>query len=384
MVKRFLNHAAVMAFLGLQAVVAQASPSELIAHLAEELEDIRETISGRESAPLDPGILQRSRDDFQDTINETLDEALALVAPDAHARWSEKLLELEIAQDKALEGRGKLMLDRLVASPSKGPSRVDQLLGLEYERGSLEHVDQLLSEIEEEIVNLEVARDAAIQAFSNEMADRHGIILSMPQARALLYSVNGELMIEASVIIGVLIDVEKRLGTVMQENIGAGAMRTYAGIASLTRLLYARMLERHLAAYDGEWLPKLQEIRDSNLALMRKTERSVSQTTDESALRDLRNNIELQKRILIVADRYKMMLQDRRSITAAELSTAVQRADAAVNTLMTLENAAALSSMMIEADRDFGAIMSVEMPELERLNPEEFEEFLDISRQLGS
>lgn len=384
MIRRFIYLSAVVITLGLQAVVAHASPAELIALLDAQLEDIRDAIRDREAAPLDPGILQRSRDAFQNDINETLDEALALVAPNAHARWSEKLLELEVAQGEALERRGKLMLDRMVAVPSRRPSRVDQLLGLEHERGSIEHVDLMLRELDGEINNLEAARDAAVQAFADEMSDRHGIILSVPQARALLYSVNGELMIEASVVLGVLIDVEKRLGTVMKENIGAEAMRTYAGIASLTRLLHARMLERHLAAYDGEWLPKLQEIRDSNTALMRKTESAVNQTTDQSALRDLRNNIELQERILVVIGRYERMLKDRRSITADELATAVQRADAAVNTLMTLENAAALSSMMIEADRDFGALMSVEMPELERLNPEEFEEFLDISRQLGS
>ena len=83
-------------------------------------------------------------------------------------------------------------------------------------------------------------------------------------------------------------------------------------------------------------------------------------------------------------DRYGDMLERRRKLTADALILAEERADAAVNTLRTLETAAGLSAIIAESTANYEKIMEIELPELEQFDTADFEEMLDISRRLTS
>ena len=170
----------------------------------------------------------------------------------------------------------------------------------------------------------------------------------------------------------------------MREDIGSDARRTYIGVASATRLIHARLLQRHLAAYDGDWLPRLEEMRAEAEALLARTRRDAEKASHGNVRQTYENNMVIQARILDVIDRYEAMLERRRGLTSDALELARERGDAAVNTLITLETAASLSSVISEATSQYDDVMSVNLPELEQLDPEEFEEMLDISRRLGS
>jgi hypothetical protein len=368
----------------LLATQAVGDEADLIEFLKDELTNIREEIEAREAAPNDAWYLGSEKADYQEDIDQILDMALGLVVPVTFEIWVEQIEEIRVARTEAETLRAELLLDRLQAKTSKGVGMVANLLGREYESGSLEDIDLKLVNLDAAIAQLEDDQEMVTNGFADEMKELYEVTLTNAQSKAILYSVNGGLLIEATVVLNAIGNVENRLAELMKEEIGPDASRTYIGVASATRLIHVRMLQRHLMAYDGEWLPRLAAIRTKTQDLLAQTGRDAAEANQESVRQTYANNIEIQERTLKVVDRYEAMLKRRREITADALIMAEERASAAVNTLMTFETAASLSSVITEATSDYEAVMAVNLPELEQLDPDEFEELRDISGQLGS
>lgn len=370
--------------LALAATQVSASDGELIDFLQEELSDIREDLEARDAAPVEGGYFESDKADYQADIDAILDKALRLIVPKTFDTWAEQIRDIDAATTEAEVERADLLLQRMRAKTSEGVGMVGKLLGREHERDSLEDIDRKLAELDAALAQLGEDRELAAMEFAREMRELHGIDLTNAQAKTILYSVNGGLMVESTVVLQTLGGAERRLSEVMKENIGPDARRTYIGVASATRLIHARLLQRHLAAYDGDWLPRLDDMRAETEALLARTRRDAETASQENVRQTYENNMAIQERILGVIDRYEAMLERRRGLTSDALDLAWERADAAVNTLITLETAASLSSVISEATSQYEDVMSVDLPELEHLDPEEFEEMLDISRRLGS
>lgn len=366
------------------ATQAFGNEEDLIEFLQNELSDIREAVESREAAPVEGGYFKNGKSDIQEDINEILDQAIALVVPKTFETWVELLSEIDEAEATAEAGRADLILKRMRARTSEGVGMVGKLLGREHEKGSLEDIDQQLAALDAALAQLDTDREFAVAGFAREMRELYGVKVTQMQAKAILYSVNGGLMIESTVVLQALGSVERRLAEVMKEDIGGDAPRTYIGVASATRLIHARLLQQHLVAYDGDWLPRLNEMRVETERLLAKTHRDFEAAKQDDVKQTYQNNIDIQERIIGVIDRYEEMLQRRRELTSDALAKALERADAAVNTLLTLETAASLSSIISESTKEFEGVMSVDLPEIENLDPEQLEEMLDISRRLGS
>lgn len=366
------------------AVTASANEGELIEFLQKELSDIREHVEARDAAPVEGRYFKKDRSDYQTDIDAVLDKALRLVVPETFDNWAEQIHDIDAEVTKAETQRADLLLQRMRASTSEGVGMVGKILGREHERGSLEDIDHKLTKLDAALAQLGEDRELVAMKFSREMRELHGVDLTSAQAKAILYSVNGGVMVESTVVLRALGDIERRLSDVMKEDIGSDARRTYVGVASATRLIHARLLQRHLAAYDGDWLPRLEEMRAETETLLARTRRDAQKASQDNVRQIYENNMAIQDRILGVIDRYEAMLERRRGLTSDAFELAKERADAAVNTLITLETAASLSSVLSEATSQYDDVMSVDLPELEQLDPEEFEEMLDISRRLGS
>lgn len=361
-----------------------AAGSDIVEFLTGELDDIRRGIEAREAAPEDPGLFESGKERFQSDIDRLLDEGLEIVAPDTFGTWAQRLDRIDRATTEAESRQAELMLDRTEAQTSRGVGMVDRLLGREHAAGSIEDIDQKLSETAAALDQLRADREAVVAGLVADMERLHGIGLTPNEARALLFSVNGGVLVESSLVMRTLAGIERKLAEVMSQQIGPDARRTYAGVASVTRLIQARMLQRHLAAYDEQWLPQLEAMRTETEALLAQTRQNVAAATQDGVRATYAANMAVQERILHVIDQYEAMLKRQRGATYAALGLAEERAAAAVNTLLTLETAANLATVLSDATSGFEAVMEIEVPELETLGVEEFEQMLDISRRLGS
>lgn len=374
----------IFAMLSLTSLPASASETDLIEFLREELDDLRDDLDAQEAAPDEGSMLTKVKNDYQDDIDKILDKAIKHVAPDTFDVYAKQIDRISEARKDAEAKRAELLLQRIEASTSEGVGMVSKALGREYERGSVEDIDGRISELDQSLVQLDKDKEAVTAGFSRAMAEKHGVTISDAQALAILYSVNGSILVDATVILGALSEVEQRLGQITSQSIGAEAQRDYIGVASATRLIHARLLRRHLEQYDGKWLPELSDMHRETELLLTKTKSDAANAKQDSVRATYVNNIAVQERILSVIDRYGDMLERRRKLTADALILAEERADAAVNTLRTLETAAGLSAIIAESTANYEKIMEIELPELEQFDTADFEEMLDISRRLTS
>ena len=263
-----------------------------------------------------------------------------------HARWTEEIERLDTALAEAIDLQAELRLEKKAAPDSEGARMVDRLIGREHPPGTVESFNNRLAEIETAVQTLHAEREAAASGFAADLRAIHGIELTPDQARAALLSVHGGLMVESAVVVNTLVDVEKQLGEVLDGGLSPDTGRRYLGAASITRLVYGRMLARHLSTYDDVWLPRLQEMRSENLTLLSETRLQREAARLEATRATYARNVGTQEHILAVIGQYEDILRRRRAETAAALQRATERADAAVNTLRTLEAAAAVSGLM--------------------------------------
>jgi len=365
---------------------ASGGGSELIDYLKQDLSEIRENIDARDEAPEEVGYLsfRNNRESYQKKIDKMLDKALQAIFPETFKTWLRKIERIQNKIKKAESRRADLMIKRNGADRSEDTSMVENILGREYQRGSIEDIDQRIKEIDVEISQYKENQESIVDEFAEEIKVVHGIILNRSDAKKILYSVNGEIIVESIVVLSTLADIERQLANVIRGNVGADTKRTYAGIASIARLIHLRMLQNHLAAYDGDWLPRLSDRRSEITALLNQTKFKESQANDDNIRKSYANNAKIQEGIVRVIDRYGKMLRNRRQKILEKLPHAEAMADVAINTLITLDAAVGLSFIISESTGDYDDVMSIDLPELEMLNAEEIDRMLDISRELTS
>ena len=356
---------------------------ELIDFLKDELGDIRKSIEAKNDAPQSGGFLEKDKADYQEDIDAIMDKALGLVVPYTFETWSEQLAKIQDARKEAEARRVELKLQRFGAKTSEGVGLLGTILGREFEAGSVEDIETKLTALDAALVQLGQDQDMVFAGFAQDMQDRYGFILTDTQVKAMLYSVNGALMIEKVAVTGALVEIERRLADVMRQKVGVETRRTYSGIALATRLIHVRMLQQHLVLYNSKWLPRLADYRRETQTLSEKTRRARNASKEDNR-QTYENNLATQERILFVIDQYSAMLERRQRLTEETLDAAYGRAEAAINSLITYELAANLSSVILESTAQYEAVMSLEFPELEKLQLEDFDEMRDISRLLGS
>ena len=357
--------------------------AELIPYLVDELDDVRGAIEGRASGGAG-GWFTDGAADYQADLDRLLDRALDLISPKAHARWTEEVRRIDEALEVAEALQAELTLERRSAQRSDGARMVDRLMGREHPPGTIEDLEVRLAEAEGAVRTLNAERQAASSALAADLRAEHGIELTPDQARAALLSVHGGLMVESAVVVRVLAAAEAQLGELKEKGLTGDTARRYLGAASITRLVHARMLARHLAAYDGEWLPRLRTMRAETSSLLSETQERQRSAGSDSAREAYRRNTETQARILGVIDQYEALLLNRRTMTEAALRQATERADVVINTLETLEAAMDMSGLLDQAWSEYQAVSEIDVPELLNLEGEDFDQFLDISRQLGA
>lgn len=360
----------------------ESSMGALIERLEEDLDGIAETLRSRESAP-DTAFIGRDKNDYTERLNGYLDEAFGLVAPDLHDEYRRRLdvIEESIAEGDAV--RPGLMIDRLSApEEGSGPTLMDRALGREHARGSREEIDQQITEIDEARAALVAERDALIAEFAGRLNAEYGLDVTSEQARAALTQVDGAMMVEAAIAMRVLGAMEERLREITEGGLDPAVANRYYGVAAISRLLVARMYERHLQDYDETWLPRLAEMRADHDRLMADT-RAKMRVADGNLRRQYQANLAVQERVLAALRAYGDVLARQRAATAQGLGGAVERADLALNTLRTLESAVVLSNVMSETMGEFEALTGLGMAPLLPLDDEEiFEQYLGISRAL--
>jgi len=385
-----------LAFLVLIAVptvaIAQRDTvaSDLIDHLLENFDDIQNGLDNLEEAEKEESsfiknLTWRDAESYEERLNNLLDDALDLIATDLHERWLDEIERIENDLTEALELREELLEKRGNASSAKELWMLDKILDPEDVPGSLENIQARLAEVNADIDANSERRARAVSDFAAELRSDYGIELGDEEAGAVLFGVNGALIVESAVVLNVMIEIERQLQEKYDSAISPETARNYYGIASVTRLIHLRMLMLHEADYEGKWFPGLDQIEDEAIGLRDEAnEQLKNPRLQEFNRRIYENNVKTNERIITIVGVYRDWLEKWKDRVGDERKLAEESAEAAKHTLSTLKVMSELQGLSFDFYGDFQALDSIDIPELIPLDDEElFEDFLDISRQLA-
>jgi hypothetical protein len=378
--------AVMLALLMAAPVAAQTRDvAPVIREIEDDLGAIRGIIAAMEDAPATSIPFVTDRVDLQRSLNRHLDGLLRFILGDDYAESRARLLALDATLAAAAERAAEARVERLSAPKGDGElTLLDRAMGRTAAPGSQGALDAEIAALEAGIREREAERDALIDAFRDRLAGDWGLSLDRDEAEAVLYQVNGATIVEAAIVFDVIARIEARLREIQAVAGDERVMRRYYAVAAVTRLLIVRLHERHLRDYAEVWLPRLAAIEGRNDRLMTETADAAQQAQDPARRAAYEANLAVQRRVDAVIDAYRTLLAEREDMTRRGLAIAEQDAAVALNTLRTLETATSLSSEMLWSASEFEALMSLSAPELLPLDPETFDAFRDVSRELAA
>lgn len=357
----------------------------IIALFADQLPDIRDTLRKQDEASEGGWFNYFDKSKYQADLNKALDYALKTIAPDVYQRSRSRLVELDKALKLGAAERSELVISRDLAPEKIEPDLLDRALLRSVPKGSREDYEQKIAKLDSEIEAVRHERDDTIQSFREILEDEYEITLQTKQAEAALYQLNGTAIVEAVVVGKVLLEVEKRLRTILAKGIDTSVARKYHGISAINRLLIVRMHERHLASYTEDWLPKLEKIEKENMREVEEIKKLVRGAKSASNEAVSRANLKLRENMADIISSYRNILLTRQNTTMKAQRAALEDAEVALQTLKTLETAGELGTLYGESAAEFNALVQIKAPDLIPLDDESvLEQFIDISRNVGS
>jgi len=373
-------------------VIAQrdTAASDLIEHLLDNFDNFQNDLAELKDAEKEEDSLWKTltwsdAKTYEENLNKLLDDALDLIATDLHERWIEEIDRIERDLIKARDLREELIDARGNASSGQELRLQDKILGREHVPGSLEDIRARLAEVESDIDTNDERRARAVSDFANELRSDYGIELNDNEAAAVLFGVNGELIVESAVVLNVMVEIEHQLQAKYDSDISQETARNYYGIAAVTRMIHFRMLTRHVEDYESKWFRGLDQINEEATELLLEARRQLDNPELQNSNRLIyENNKRTNERIIDIIEVYRVWLEKWRDRARDDQKLAEESYNAAKHTLFTLGLLNELQGLSFDFYGDFQALDSIDMPELIPLDDKElFEDFLDISRQLA-
>lgn len=366
---------------------AQVSATGPAIRLAlDDLDNIRDLVEKLNLAPEDGGVFKNGKSDFQDDINDYLDQIIRSILGDIYPNFRDELLQVDQKIDELEVQRDELELEKVNAPTSDEIiGSIDKLMQREFAKGSKESIAADIESQNAKISSLKANRQAIVHDFKNILRNEFGIDLPTRQVESLLYQVNGSSIIETSMIYRVLQTINDRLAKVRSETSNDEILRRYYGVAAVMRLMTVRMHQQHLQQYTEIWIPAIDELSRDNDDLIGKTQDFLENSDSQSRRLGYESNLNVQLKVEEAISDYRQLLIDRKVTTEKRLTDAVSDANLAINTLETLDQAALLFDQFSNQAEEYNSLISIENDTLIPLDDEEMQQnYLDISRQLAA
>jgi len=208
-------------------------------------------------------------------------------------------------------------------------------------------------------------RARAVSDLAAELRGDYGIELDNEEAKAVLFGVNGALIVESAVVLNELTEVDRQIQKRIASGIAAETTRSYHGIAAVTRLIHLRMLVLHEADYESKWFPGLNQIEKEAIGLLFEARRQLENPSLQDISRfGYESNIRTHERIITIVGAYRDWLEKWRDQVRDNRELAEERAEVAINTLYTLNFLTDFQGLLVGHYGDFQALGSVDIPEL--------------------
>jgi hypothetical protein len=322
----------------------------------------------QDGAPAKSGLIKKGKSDYQEEIDELLEQVFELISDEDLSDYQEQLL----ANDEAM----KEEISEL--------SELKKKYKLTFDKGDKADITEDIVDKESDIAYVAEQRSLIIVAVQERLND-FGTFVTEEQVEALLTKVNVNEILSMTTVFPVISEFANYLGQVSQDTgEDLTAAKKYYGMYVLLLELQLFIQDQYINKLEYTFIPRITELGNQNNKLIKET-KALSRKTNSKNLSIYKKNLESQQYSAKVINSYKKQLQsDLKKVKSAK-ARLKKDYDAAVNTYKTVDIAFNVSGLIKENEKLFDEVMNLQAPELIPFENEKMkDEFSKISAQIRS
>jgi len=310
-----------------------------------------ELLEKRLSAP-DSAWFQSSKDDYKDKIDEVINDILAVLT-------SQNLLEYkdEIAEKKEdiedLKSEVLTYREKRVGAPNESMIYTTK-----------EGFDKKIKDKKDEIAIL--ANDIRIVKKNLEKSFQDsGIELSSEQLDVLLNRVDGDDIIQMSVVMKVLNKITEQILVLMKESGEEPSQaKRYYGMHLISWQLVYYIQQKYIDQVNQEYIPKIDNIIQKTEQMMNRTSSLIDKEIERDKRLIYQKNFGIQKETQKVAMVYRRQLLDAQKEMKKAQSITNSNIKLSQNIYNTVSLSSELYSVISQSQKMFNQIAKIQMPKI--------------------
>jgi hypothetical protein len=320
-------------------------------NVVDELQEGTHYIDELKRAP-DSAWIGKDKEDIQEDLNALFDQVVkGLVGSDMMA-YKEQMADLR----KKIDANKEKILtyrEERIAAPQKSTLYTTKS---EY--------DEKIRDLKDENAILENRMRIIKENLRQSFADI-GVNLSMAQLDVLLTRVDGDDIVQISLMMDTLKYITQQILQLMQEsNEELKQAKKYYGMHQVLLELVVYIQQKYIDKCNNEYIPKISKIIADSKSMITQTQRLKAQEEDPKRASVYAHNIQAQEWTLKVAKRYREDLIRSRDKMIEAQKVALANLRVSKNTYETVSLSADLYDLISESQEMFVEISKIQVPDI--------------------
>ncbi len=295
-------------------------------------------------------IFHEDKRDVQKDINEIFDDLLELILDGDLFKYRKDLQTLEKRIDE-LQKKILIYREKRVIAPQTSIMATTK-------SGYDKKIKEAQAEIEAAKKEIELIKKKLSQNLKFV-----GINLTPAQIDVLLSRVDGDDIIQMTIIMEVLKEITAQLSEIMQESSkNLKYAKKYYGMHMVLVEMVAWIQQKLINKYNNEYIPNIDKIIDQSKNMIEKTKEALSKEKDPKRLKIYKQNLLTQEYTYKIAQKYKKDLLEKLQQLKKSYAITLKDLKLAKNTFKTVSLSDELFKVIEDSQKTLDAVIKLQIP----------------------
>ena len=306
----------------------------------------------KEKAPESTLIFKKDKDDYNDKIDDVLNDIIDILIDDNLLKYKNDIAKIE-KEIKQKEEKLAEYKEERIGAPKQSKIHTTK-----------SDYDEKIKNTQDEIEILKNKKRIIYKKLKEDFK-RVGVQLDTKQIDIILDRVDGDDIIQMSLVMDVLKQITAQILELMQDsNEDLVQAKRYYGMHLVSLALIVHIQDKYIQKIDKVYIPKLNKLIEKSKKIIEQTETAIDKETSDTRRKIYESNLKAQKLTLKVANLYKKHLQDAKTSVLNAQYTAKKNLDLAENTYSTVSLSSGLYDLIKENENMFNKISQIQMPDI--------------------
>ena len=308
--------------------------------------------SKKDKAPEKTYIFGEDKQDVQDDIDGVLNDIVEVLIDDDILKYKNKIEEANRKIEKNYENIAEYK-EAKVGAPASSLIHTTK-----------DGYDKKIKNAKDEIKILKNEIRIVKQTLKQKFK-KIGVKLNAKQIDVLLSRVDGDDIIQMSVVVNLLQQITKQILALMKDSKeDLTQAKRYYGMHLVSVALIVNIQQKYVDKVNKVYLPKLDALTKKATSLIAKTESSIDSENDSNRRAIYQSNLKAQQMTYNVAQMYRKNLIESKNRVLEAMNISKKNLNLAENTYNTVALSKGIYDLITESQLMFKKISQIQMPEI--------------------